>query len=203
MKIIHKDNIPEFSLPLPIYNSIHIADAVCKMGDEFDIYIGLDKKYAEQLKVLSLDENDTELQNKTGDRARFGEGSYEKWYKKGRTAFCVVHKRTDALAALIWFGPKSLGKKSIKFGPETEDKIQNYWHTAVWRSYPKFRGRGIMKNFSIFAIDFYKKYFPGIGLWAGTDSGNNTFIRLVTELGFEVNEENSDLAANWLVMVKK
>ncbi|MFA6306705.1 MAG: hypothetical protein WCV70_03525 [Patescibacteria group bacterium] len=202
MKIISKKNLENFSLPLPIYSSVHIADAITKDGEEFSIFIGLDKKYTEQLQRLSLDKTDVDLQNNTGDRRRFGEGSYEDWYRKDRTPFMLIHKRTDALAALVWFGPKSLGKKSIKFGIEEKDKEQTYWHTAVWRSYPSFRGKGLMKNFTLFAMDIYEKKFSGLRFWAGMDNKNNASVKFSLALGFKADEENSDLAANWLVVVK-
>ncbi|MEK7190349.1 MAG: hypothetical protein AAB661_01130 [Patescibacteria group bacterium] len=203
MKIIHKDNLPDFFLPLPIFTSLHIADAVCKLGDEFDVFLGLEKKYVEQLKKLSVDETDVDLQNNTGDRVRFGEGSYEDWYKKNRVPFCLIHKQTNALAALIWFGPKPLGVKSPKFGPEEKYEMQNKWHTLSLRSYPLFRGRGLMRNFAQFAMDIYKKQFPDIMFWAGVDDRNKAVRKLLAELNFEIDEENSDLASNWLVMVKK
>lgn len=203
MRITPLNNLADFSLPLPVYTSVHIADAICKQGEEYNILIGIEKKYAEQLKKLSLDESDIDLQNNTGDRRRFGEGSYEEWYEKNRTPFILVHKQTDKLAALIWFGPKSLGKKSLKFGEEEKDKVQNNWHTAVWRSYPAFRGRGFMKDFTQFAMEVYKKQFPGIGFWAGMDNRNTATIMLSTKLGFEIDLENSDLSANWLVAIKK
>ena len=207
MKIITKKIFPDFSLPLPIYTSIHIADGVGKDGEEFDVYVGLNEKQAEQVKNLSLDENDSELQNNTGDLNRFGYGSYEDWYKKNRTPFCVIHKRTDALAALIWFGPKLLGKKSIKFGKameegEQSDPVDN-WHTIVFRSYPPFRGKGLMKNFALFAMDIYKKHFPHAMFWLGTNDGNKGMRKLGLELNFEPDENASDLSMNWLVMIKK
>ncbi|MFA6520539.1 MAG: hypothetical protein WCT44_02960 [Candidatus Paceibacterota bacterium] len=202
MKIIPRDNLPTFSLPLPIFSSIHIADAICQRGEEYDVFVGLGKEYVEQLKQLSLDESDVDLQNSTGDRNRFGVGSYEDWYKKGRTPFCLVHKQTDALAAVIWIGPKPLGIKSQKFGKDEKYKTQNEWHTISWRSYPVFRGRGMMKNFTKFVMDTYRMKFPNMKLWAGMDDRNTAMFKLSSELGFEADESSSDLANNWLVMVK-
>ena len=189
MKIIHKNNLPDFSLPLPVFESIHIADAVDKKGEEYDIYIGLKKDFVNQLKELSLDESDIELQNNTGDRKRFGEGYYEGWYKKNRTPFCVIHKRTDALAAIVWFGPSPLNKE-----------IDN-WHTAGWRSYPSFRGRGLMRNFTKFAMDIYIKNIPNAKFWLKIKKENIGSLGLATSLGFEVREEASNGVS--LVMVKK
>lgn len=195
--------MPDFSLPLPLFASVHIADAICKRGDEFDVLVGLDRKYVEQLKELSLDESDSELQNNTGDYLRFGEGSYEAWYKKNRTVIALIHKQSDALAAIIWFGPKALGKKSIKFGKEEAGGgYEATWHTISVRAYPSFRGRGMMKNFVEFAIEVYKRHFINIKFWAGMDDRNHGVVRLLSELGFEIDEKNSDLPLNWLVMTK-
>ncbi|MFZ2149696.1 MAG: hypothetical protein WAV15_00880 [Minisyncoccia bacterium] len=201
MKIIAKDNILDFSLPLPIYTSVHIADAVCKRGEEFDLLVGLDKKYAEQLRKLSEDDRDIDLQNFTGDRRRFVEKTYEHWYKKIRTPFALIHKQTDSLAAIIWFGPKPIGAKSEKFGKDEHAK-EDTWHTISFRSYPLFRGRGMMKNFAKFVLDIYKTHFPQAKLWTGTDERNHVFVKLISELGFQIDEKNSDLPENWLVMTK-
>lgn len=203
MKIIPLDNISHFSLPLPIYTSVHLADAIGKDGEEFSVFAGLEKKYAEQLREYSLNKQDIDLQENTGDYARFGKGSYAEWYGKSRTPFCVIHKRTDTLAALIWLGPKTLGKKSIKFGAEEADEMQDHWHTISVRSYVPFRGKGIMFNFVKFAIDIYKSKFPYIMLWSGMAVDNKAVVKLFTALGFEVDEENSDLGAHWQVMIKK
>lgn len=202
MKINPRDNLPDFTLPLPIFTSVHIADAICKRGEEFDVLVGLEKKYVDQLKALSLDESDTDLRANTGDYNRFGIGSYEKWYKKNRTVFALIHKQTDSLAAIFWLGPKPLGAKSMKFGPEKKYETQAEWHTGSVRSYPGFRGRGMMRNFIEFSMNFYKRHFLNIKFWLGMDDRNGAITKLATELGFEVDEANSDLADNWLVMTK-
>jgi len=207
MKITTRKEIQNYSLPLSIFSTIHIADGIDKDGEEFDILVGLDKKHVEQLKKLSLDKKDEELQNNTGDRNRFGEGSYEEWYQKDRTPFCLIHKRTDTLAALVWFGPKDLGKKSIKFGKEldtpTQPKIENNWHTISCRSYPLFRGTGLMKNFIQYAMNIYKEKFSNVMIWEGQDNRNKPMLKVFSNLGFEIDKENSDLSNNWLVMIKK
>lgn len=203
MEITPKENIKSLKFPLPIYSIIHIADAVSRDGKEFSIVVGLDKDMIAQLKELSLDDNDVDLQKNTGDKKRFGEGSYEDWYKKGRIPFILVHKNTNALAALIWFGAKPLGKKSIKFGEGSEIvNKEKDWHTLALRSYPPYRGKGLMKDFAKFTIDFYEKKFPNAKLWEGMDSRNNAIIKLNTELGFTTNEASSDRESNWLIMVK-
>jgi RimJ/RimL family protein N-acetyltransferase len=202
MKIIPKKTVETYSLPLPIYKSVHVADGIGKDGSEFDLNVGLEEKQAEQLRRLSADTSDTDLQNFTGDMKRFVEGSYDHWYKKNRSIFALVHKQSGDLAAVIWFGPKPLGKKSIKFGGQDEHTTESDWHTISFRSYPQYRGKGIMKNFSTFAIDTYRSHFPRVKFWTGTDDRNAAFIRLITDLGFTVDEEHSDLPDHWLIMVK-
>lgn len=187
MKIIPQNNIPNFSLPLPIFHSIHIADAIARDGEEFSVFVGLEKKYVEQLKQLSLDKNDIDLQNNTGDRERFGEGSYEDWYKKPRTPFTLIHKKTDALAALVWLGPSPLLPN------------QENWHTVGWRSYKPFRGKGIMKVFAQFVIDFYRGKVSNTKLWIEIRNENTGSIKLATGLDFQILEEESDDVS--LVMV--
>ena len=61
MKIIPKKEIQDYALPLFIFSSFHLADAISKDGEEFDLFIVLDKKHVEQLKKLSLDKKDEEL----------------------------------------------------------------------------------------------------------------------------------------------
>jgi len=185
-------------LPLPIYESVKIKD-----DGEFSIFIGLDKKLVEQLKKYSADESDTELQKNTGDRKRFGEGAYEDWYAKDRTPFALIHNPTGSMAGLAWFGPKPLGKKSMKFEGTEEIRIESNWHAIAFRSYAPFRGRGLMKNFAKFVINFYLKEFPNVILWAGLNDKNTAVFKLNTELGFIVDRDSSDLSSNWLVMVKK
>ncbi|MFA6256761.1 MAG: hypothetical protein WCT29_00415 [Candidatus Paceibacterota bacterium] len=208
MKIIPRENAENYSLPLPIFKSLHIANAISKEGKEFDVLVGLDKKYVDQMRELSASEGDTDLQNFTGDRKRFVEGTYEYWYKKNRSIFALIHKQNDDLAAIIWFGPKPLGKKSPKFGineteiSEGERDMKSEWHTISFRSYPKYRGKGLMKSFSQFAIGLYKSHLPNAKLWTGTDDRNAAFIRLITDLGFSVDEESSDLGAHWLILKK-
>lgn len=194
---------------MPRYKSIHIADAICREGKEYDVLAGLDKKYVEQLKELSADESDADLQSFTSDKKRFVVGTYEYWYEKNRSIFALINKQEDELAAIVWFGPKPLGKKSPKFSEQSEPKIEserdlsNDWHTISVRSYPKYRGKGMMKIFTQFAMDTYKYYFPHVKFWLGTDDRNTSGARLFTDLGFEINEEYSDLPEHWLIMTTK
>jgi|SRR3989344_1861526 len=206
MKIIPKSNLKLPTFPLPVYNSIKIAKATGDMG-KFSIYIGLDKKRVKELKKLSSDKNDADLQKNTSDLKRFGLGSYEKWYKKNRTPFALVHDDTNSLAGLIWFGPKLLGRKSLKHLSSKElteeyNPYEGIWHTISYRSYPQFRGKGLMKDFGIFVMDIYLKKFPGIKLWNSNNAENNAGTAYALSLGFKLNEKLSDREENWFVMVK-
>ncbi len=204
MKILAKKDFHNLLLPIPIYSVVSIADAIGKDGEEFDVLVGLDKEHVAQLRECSLNEDDVELQKNTGDRNRFGLGSYKEWYEKNRTPFCLIHKRTNSLAALIWFGPKDLGQKSIKFGKDKDKQgeKENVWHTISCRCYPTFRGTGLMTNFTKFAMEVYKKELPNIKFWSGVDARNEGIIKLLSNLGFQTDEASSDLAESWLVMTK-
>ena len=205
MKINLTLNPESLILPLPIYSTVKIAEAVDENKNEFAVFVGLDKNMISQIKTFSLDKNDTELQKNTGDRKRFGEGSYEDWYGKNRTPFALVHTPTNALAALIWFGPKPPGTKSIKFQGKQKEKEgeSGNWHTPALRSYIPFRGKNLMRDFFFFTTDVYRKKFSNIYLWLGLDSENKKMLRLGEALGFEVSPEFSDLDSKWLVMTKK
>jgi hypothetical protein len=202
MKITALSNVKIPPFPLPIYASVKIADAVSGEGEKFSVLVGLDEDMVSQLKKYSLDESDIELQKNTGDRPRFGEGSYEEWYQKSRTPFALVHTDTGKLAALVWFGPKPIGQKSVKFGKEKRYETQNKWCAVAYRSYIPFRGKGVMKDFSKYVMEIYEKKFPGMRLWTGSDTENKGFFRFISTLGFEVDKKNSDINNNWLVMVK-
>lgn len=205
MKIIPREKVEEYRLPLPMYKSVKIADAIGKDGAEFDLITGLDEKYVRQLRELSADESDEALQNFTGDKKRFVIGTYEYWYQKNRTIFALIYKQTDELAAIIWFGPKPLGKKSAKFGESPEDArdLSSTWHTVSIRSYPNFRGKGLMKTFAEYALETYRRHFPHVRFWSGMDDRNAAVMKLMLDLGFHVDEANSDLEEHWLIMVKE
>lgn len=179
MDITIKQNIEIPTFPLPLYTGVEIAKATAKDGSKFSVFVGLDKKIVAELKTLSLDETDTDLQNNTSDRKRFGEGNYENWYKKNRTPFALIHEDTGALAALVWAGPDRVGEKT------------GNWHTFAWRSYPLFRGKGIMKNFTKFAMDTYVKNIPDIKMWITVKRENAGSIGLATFLGFQTSKEDS------------
>ena len=209
MKIIPENNLESFALPLPIYRSIRIADAIGNDGEKFSIFVGLDRNLVEQLKRYSADINDTELQKNTSDYKRFVVGAYDNWYKKNRTPFALVDRVTSTLAALIWFGPKPLGIKSPKHLTDKELKEEkslpnkDNWYTISYRSYPHFRGRGLMKDFGSFVMNFYLKKFPNAKLWTSTNSENIAGTAYASNLGFKLNEGASDYNADWLVMTRE
>jgi hypothetical protein len=208
MKIIPKTGLELINFPLPIYNMTAVAEAFDENGNDFSIFVGLDENMIAQLKSFSLDKSDLEIQNNTSDLKRFGEGSYEEWYKKERTPFILVHTATNALAALVWFGPKPLGRKSVKHlskdelkEDETKLKHDN-WHTISYRTYPSFRGKGLMKKFADFSIGMYMKSFPNIKLWAGINTENVASKKLIEGLGFKTLERLSDHQTHWLIAVR-
>ncbi|HSE61737.1 MAG TPA: hypothetical protein VLA88_05600 [Candidatus Saccharimonadales bacterium] len=195
------------SLPLPIYHTVHIADAINQLGEEFAIYAGLDEKMVADVREHSLNDSDEALKI-TSDRKRFGEGKYEDWYNKGRVPFALIHKQSGKLAAVAWYGPKPLGRKPIKELSQAElsqnerELDNDNWATFTYRSYPPFRGKGLMKDFVRFTMDTYETQFPDVKLWGGLYANNTPSLALAHDLGFSVNEAASDRSKNWLVVTK-
>lgn len=206
MEIRPIPNVSSLAYPLPLYASIPIATAIGKDGERFIIRVGFDEMLAEQIKNLSMNENDSELVKNTSDRERFGIGSYETWYRKGRTPFALVHEDSGTLAAVAWFGPKPLGRKSLKhLSPEERTQNESLidpgnWHTIVYRSYVPFRGKGLMKNFVRFALDTYLEGYPGAHVWEIMDANNAGSIALAKSLGLE---QKGDVTEGSIVMVRE
>ena len=195
------------SLPIPIYTAIRIGSMRGNEGESFSVFAGLDVDMVAQLKAYSLDLGDEEIQKNTSDRARFGEGSYQEWYGKDRVPYALVEEKTGTLAALAWFGPKPLGRKSLKHLSE-EDRKQDErqmdsggWHTIVYRAYSPYRGKGLMKVFVRFAMDSYRTLYPDSKIWAGIYADNPASRGLAEKLGFRILEEASDPSSHEIVMV--
>ena len=193
-----------FSPPLPLFGMLKLGSLVSRDGEEFSMWIGADKEIAAQLKEKSLDDADTDIQKNTSDKKRFGEGSYEEWYAKDRTPFSLIHS-SGALAAFVWFGPKPLGRKSLKYlsleeqAKESEQK-EDVWHTLVYRAYAPFRGKGIMGDFVRFCMDAYKEQYPDAKLWVGMSAANAASAALASRLGFVRREDLFDAEKNWVAM---
>jgi len=189
---IHQREIPSsLSLPLPLYETIPLADVESRDGSVFTLSVGLSEVEVDQLRALSLDETDEAIQTLTSDRKRFGEGSYESWYAKGRVPFVLTEQSSGALAALVWLG------REIPHGASEDID----WHTIAYRAYPPFRGAGIMKGFSQFVLDIYAKQYPKAKIWAGINAKNEASAGLALALGFEKSDELSNSAQS--VMIQK
>ena len=189
---------------LSIYEAFDIGSIEGRDGNKFTLHTGMTEEHVGQLKAFSLDATDEALQNNTSDKMRFGEGSYEDWYAKNRTPFSVVDEATGALAALIWFGPKTLGAKSMSHLDAVEqEKVlgtdpENY-HTIAYRAYIPYRGAGIMKKAVLAATEAYLEAFPDAVLWAIVDEDNLASIGLSKALGYEVIGKEVD---GFVVMVR-
>ncbi len=198
----------ELRLPIPLYAMFHIADAISSDKANFFVVAGLDENLVAQLKKYSLDDADTDLQENTSDKKRFGEGSYEEWYAKKRIPFALVNAKTGTLAALAWFGPKPLGERSMKHLSEEEreeakKKDAGDWHTISFRCYGPYRGKGLMTAFTRFAMERYEKAFPKARLWTVANAHNKASSALAEKLGFKPLEEKSQPDGHFLVMVKQ
>lgn len=199
------DRLPA-TLPLKLYETATVGTAETDAGQRFSIQIGLDEAGASKLKGLSL-ADDPALRDNTSDYERFGIGSYEEWYEKGRSIFALVDESNGALAAIAWYGPKPLGRKSLKhLSPEEQAREKEStqeagdWHTIVFRSYPPYRGTGIMTDFVRTSLDLYLTYFPSARIWAGINGGNAGSIRLCEKLGFT--KDGSISSDEWVGMVR-
>jgi RimJ/RimL family protein N-acetyltransferase len=193
-----------FKPALPIFEMVHLG-TLTRDGEVFAIHVGLDELLVAQLKVYSLDESDEDIQRNTSDRERFGVGSYEEWYAKSRTPFALVHAATGQLAALVWYGPKGLGKKSLKHLTEAERASehsvdQGDWHTIVYRAYKPFRGGGIMRPFVQATLELYRAVHPGIHLWAGIHTENPASLALCERLGFVLDTAHTDAVSHHYVL---
>lgn len=191
-------------IPLGLYETAVIGTVRTDAGQEFSLQLGLDKVGATKLRELSL-ADDPALRENTSDYERFGTGSYEDWYAKGRSIFALI-SGSGELAAIVWYGPKPLGRKSLKhLSPEEQarekESVQEAgdWHTIVFRSYPPYRGAGIMTDFTKATLDIYKHYFPSARIWAGINEANAGSIRLCEKLGFSKDESIS--TNEWVGMV--
>ncbi|MBY0110535.1 GNAT family N-acetyltransferase [Patescibacteria group bacterium] len=183
------------ALPLPLYEQKEIGPLESRDGKAFTAVIGLGEELVAQLKAYSLNQEDSELQNNSSDFTRFGEGSYESWYAKERTPFALVDPENGKLAAIAWLGPKPLGLDSKKhLSPEEQEQYEKKlesgnWHTISFRSYPEYRGTGLMKGFAKLVIQEYKKHYPHAKIWAITDRSNPASIRLSEALGLSIVSE--------------
>lgn len=194
----------DVTVPLPLHAMVPIGTLELQ-GDLFTMYIGADERVTALLKEKSLDIHDTEIQDNTSDRVRFGEGSYETWYAKERTPYSLIHRDSGQLAAFVWFGPKPLGRKSLKYlSLEEREKEgaqkEGVWHTIVYRSYAPFRGKGLMGDFMRFVIKDYRERYPNAKLWAGLSASNAGSAALATKLGFVRREDLYDAEKNWVAM---
>ena len=201
--LIDPARLPQ-AVPLGLFEAIQIGSAE-NNGQSFDVYLGVNEDMATRLQALSSDTNDIALQENTSDLQRFGEGDYSQWYSKGRVPFTLIYRETGSLAALVWFGPKPLGRKSLKHLSAAERLEENTiesgdWHTVVFRSYPPFRGTGIMKGFAQAATEVYLNYFPNAKLWAGINRKNPSSMALASKLGYTIDEMVSD--PHWVAMVR-
>lgn len=197
-------SVEAFLLPLPLYGMIKLGTLTSKDGEEFAIWIGADKDTVEKVKEKSLDASDVEIQKNTSDRKRFGEGSHEEWYSKDRTPFALIHS-SGALAAFAWFGPKPLGRKSLKYLSEDErakelTQKEDVWHTLVYRSYAPYRGKGLMTEFVRFATDVYREHYPDVKLWVGMSADNAGSAALASKLGYQRRDDLYDVEKNWVAM---
>lgn len=192
---------------LPLYES-RCIDVLDVHGNRYEYRQGLSNEYAEQLKVYSQDLADEALQEATSDFQRFGVDGYEAWFQKKRSPFALIDPNLHKLAAIIWFGPKTLGRPSLKHLTPTERRLESEhsmgdWHTVSYRAYPMYRGKGLMGIFCARAIADYQRLHPTVRLWLSIDSYNETSFHIAEKLGFVRSQEYTDEARHHYVYIQK
>lgn len=166
-----------------------LVDVLRVDGKHYRLQRGLSEQLVRQLERYSADMSDTELQNATSDYERFGCGGYENWFSKGRTPYALVDDEYDTLAAFIWFGPKTLGRPSLKHLSDNDKAAEQEhslgdWHTSSYRTYGQYRGKGLMRVCAERAMRDYQVLFPHALLWLSIDSENEASKKLAVKLGF-------------------
>ncbi len=187
--------IDSLDLPLPIYKSKKIANALHDELGSFGIYVGLTREHVEQIQTYSLDLSDTALQESTTDYKRFGKGDYaERYTKKHRIQFVLVHEETGDVASMIWYGPEALPEGLEFTVAVTQKEKSRQWYTSAYRTYGKYRGVRITTAFSAYILDLYKKSHPKNPMSLAVQKANKPGIKLYTKLGFitiaQDNKEN-------------
>ena len=183
-------DLSEIDFPMKIYDSVQIGTAVASEESlgTFTLYAGLSKEHVAHVKEYSLNKDDVDLQKNTSDFARFGEGDYEERYdKKERHSFSLVHDDTQTLASLIWFGPRDL-PESVAIERSEDQK----WDTVAFRTYGIFRGVGITSGFSAHVIDAYQKRFSDHKIWLAAPGEYKAAMGLYKKLGFQDTGEVDD-----------
>ena len=75
------------------------------------------------------------------------------------------------------------------------------WHTIAFRSYPPYRGTGIMRKFADAVTTVYMNYYPEGRLWTTNVRNNISSIALSEKLGYKIDESLSD--EKTVTMIKK
>lgn len=185
-EVPRKESVVPHGEPPPIFSSTFVAWLACPGLDRLSVQYGLDTHAVSKLRDKSLNRDDVELANNTSDKRRFGDGSYERWYAKSRYPF-VLTDQDHELAGLIWFGPEP-----VPNGVQLDQgALVQEWDTIAFRSYPPYRGKGIMTAFSLMLLKLHKTMRPGRGLWLETRPHNKAGIALYRKLGFSAVGEDA------------
>jgi RimJ/RimL family protein N-acetyltransferase len=152
---------------------------------------GLALSQVNQLIRYSNDSEDTELQTYTRDHTRFAtKGTYLAWYEKGPLIYALVHRESNALAAITWFRIADL--PSQVSGPDHVSPVAS----AAYRSYIPYRGIGIMGRVARIARASFGARAPGLRVWLEVVERNAGAIRMYEKLGFiEIAHYQESLAA--------
>lgn len=203
LDITEKKNYKDLGLPQGLYCGELFAEADGGDAGTFDVYAGLREKYVDQLRAYSLDQSDIALQENTTDYERYGIGNYEERFeKKVRYVIALVHRETDTLASILWYGPRPLPSDVVLDSAYLEIP-STQWDTVAMRTYGNFRGKGITTAFNLFALAKYRQQFPDRSLWLGVQKSNAAGNRLYEKIGFVTQGDDVIDAENVMILGDK
>jgi len=172
---------------------------MCKGSRVFGLEYGLDEGLVEQVITYSNSESDKDLREATSDKERFKDfDAYTQWYKKGRFPFGFTDER-GILASLIWYGPAQPPMLNNQGRPEPDQK----WDTIAFRSYPPFRGQGLMRAFVDAVLRRHASDRSDHNIWLSVKAENMRAQELYRSLGFEPQSIPSNSGEIFMSLSKK
>lgn len=156
---------------------------LARTESDLAFYYGLDASMAEALTARSADkEGDPGLFRYVDDGDAFSSPEACLAWAGGKDVF-VCTTGTGGLAALVWLTPKPL-PITLPEGESLAEVAPEAWDAMSFRSYPPYRGRGIMQPFGSEVVAWHDAYRSGRALWLQVDAEFTPAQVLYTELGF-------------------
>jgi len=172
---------PKSTTPQPgLFERRMLGPPICKGTSVDGLEYGPDERLVEQVITYSNSESDKDLREATSDKERCKEvDAYTQRDKKGSFPFELTDER-GILASLIWYGPAQPPMLNNQGRPEPDQK----WDTIAFRSYPPFRGQGLMRAFVDAVLRRHASDRPDHNMWLSVKAENMRAQELYRSLGF-------------------